>query len=178
MSGDGFYDAIGDDSPWLVPEGRLSASFLYEFGNFDVITIELEAAGVRLGGEAEVDDPLIGDISYFIDAWALTFATHLKPRFPVEPNTMFLAIGPQLTWMISDLEVAIESDFFSDEFKDEPDERFLLGVSLGTGIDFPVGDRGLVTLDAMYTRTLTSFYDHGDWYLNNLSFGFGYRHRF
>lgn len=178
MSGDGYYDAIGDDSPWAVPEGRLSASVLYEFGNFDVITIELEVAGVRLGGEAEVSEQMIGNISYFIDIWALTFATYLKPRFPVDTSTLFLVVGPQLTWLISDLEVEMESDFFSDTFSDEPDERFLLGFSLGTGIELPLGDRGLVGLDAMYTRTLTSFYDDGDWYLNNLSFGLGYRHRF
>lgn len=173
LGGDGYRDAVGGDTLWSSPIGDLSFGALFEFSVAGRVPLEIGALSATRGGRAVTSDTDLGSITYTIETSVFSLTTLWKPRVSAGASGLYIVAGPRFTWVLSDLDVKMETDDLSTSFDAEVDNDFLIGAVVGTGVDVPLG-RGSWFVDLMYGRALTSFYDDGDWFFNSVTVGAGY----
>ena len=97
-----------------------------------------------------------------------------KMLFPIDEGTLYGVLGPSLFLTVGDIKTTTEVDGSKDSGTNAPDNRFLFGLALGAGFEYPI-DPGLLIGELRYTRILSRFEDDFDVFGNSLSLlvGFG-----
>ena len=158
----------------------LGASFIADIGITPNLAVQPRVGYQRsvggLDGEAEFEAEFEGnefagesELELTITADLLHFPVYVKPSAEVGPGNLYGLIGPELSFVIGDVEtefrqtVEANGQEIVDETEtetEEPDNRFLYGGGVGAGYSIPAAEVELF-FDAVFSSTFNSPADEG-----------------
>jgi|GEM_PF-1842424 len=114
------------------------------------------------------------DVDGTIRATALKAPFLFKPKLPVsEDGALYALAGPTAMIILGEVDYSESGGGVSVSSSQDPDNRFVLSVTVGAGYSHAAGP-GALQLDARYNRTLTDIFENDNSRINSFNMFVGY----
>ncbi len=174
FSGDDWENSIDSrDGDNGIALGTTLGLFL-EFGISDRFAVQPELLVGNLRGRYSYEEDISGDDrSVLINLRVLEIPVLAKGRLPVGPGSIYGVAGPDLMFVLGDVDFETLTDNTRTIVYEGPDNRVLFGFAIGAGYERPVGP-GTLSGEIRYTRVLSGFEDNFDAFPNAIGVTVGF----